>query len=137
MITHEARLISVTIAREWRAVYEFLAMPENWPRWAAGLGSGLQRADDAWTAQGPQGPIRVRFSPPNPFGVLDHVVTTEEGAEIHLPVRVVANGTGSEVVFVLFRQLGMDDAAFAADANAVQRDLETLKALLERRAHRS
>lgn len=132
MSTYEAKTISVTIARDWRAVYAFLAGPENWPRWAAGLGSGLARDGEDWIAQGPQGPIRVRFAPPNPFGVLDHVVTPETGGEILLPLRVVANGSGSEVVFTLFRLPGMDDAGFAADAQAVERDLKTLKTLLER-----
>ena len=132
MSTYEAKIISVTVARDWHAVYEFLAAPDNWPRWAAGLGSGLRRDGADWIAQGPQGPIRVRFSPPNPLGVLDHVVIPEHGGEILLPLRAVANGSGCEVTFTLFRQPGMDDASFAADAQAVQRDLETLKALLER-----
>lgn len=132
MTTYEARNISVTIARDWRAVYAFLAAPENWQSWAAGLGSGLRRAGDDWVAQSPQGPIRIRFSPPNAFGVLDHVVIPEQGGEIHLPIRAIANGTGCEVLFTLFRLHGVDDATFAADAQAVRRDLQTLKALLER-----
>lgn len=131
MTTSESRVVSITIERGWREVYDVLADPETWPRWAAGLGSGLRRAGDDWVAQGPQGPIRVRFSPPNPFGVLDHVVTPENGPEISVPLRVIANGGGCDVQLTVFRQPGMDEAAFAADAAAVRRDLEALKALLE------
>lgn len=42
------------------------------------------------------------------------------------------NGTGSEVMLVLFRQPEMDDAEFARDAGLMQKDLLTLKRLLER-----
>jgi hypothetical protein len=47
-------------------------------------------------------------------------------------MRVVPNGTGAEVTFLLFRTPDMTDAAFAADAAAVARDLNALKTLLER-----
>ncbi len=46
-------------------------------------------------------------------------------------MRVVANGAGSEIIFTLFRLPGISDEKFAADAEWVRRDLNTLKALLE------
>jgi len=39
------------------------------------------------------------------------------GAEIYTPMRIVENGEGAEVLFTLFRQPGMSDEKFAADAN--------------------
>jgi len=134
MTTHEARTISVSIDRDWREVYDLACVPENFPRWASGLASGLERTGEEWAAQGPEGPVRIRFSPPNDFGVLDHVVVTEEGVEIRCPLRVVANGTGCEVMFTLFRTPGMSQETFAADAEWVGRDLQALRDLLERRA---
>ena len=77
--------------------------------------------------------MRVRFTPPNPFRIADHWVIPPSGAEIALPMRVLANGGGSEVTFHLFRQPEMDDARFAADAEWVGRDLATLKQVLEER----
>jgi hypothetical protein len=74
---------------------------------------------------------RVRFTAPNPYGVLDHHVITPAGAEIYTPLRVIANGAGSEIIFTLFRQPGMSDEKFAADADWVRRDLGMLKRLLE------
>lgn len=47
-------------------------------------------------------------------------------------MRVVPNGDGSEFLFSLFRQPGMSDEAFAKDKAAVEKDLKTLKDLLER-----
>jgi hypothetical protein len=63
---------------------------------------------------------------------LDHTVVPAPGVEIHVPLRVVANGdAGSEVLLTLFRRPGVSDEEFAADAGWVSRDLRALKALLE------
>jgi hypothetical protein len=130
----EVRTLSVSIDRDWREVYSLASVPQNFARWASGLGTGLERSGEGWIAQGPEGPIRIRFSPPNDFGVLDHVVTLASGAEISVPMRVLANGSGSEVSLTLFRQPGMDDEKFAADAEWVRRDLASLKRWLEGQA---
>ena len=106
-------------------------VPENFARWASGLASGLERSGEEWIGQTPDGPVRIRFSPPNDFGVLDHEVVTASGAEVRSPLRVIANGTGCEVTFTLFRLPGMSDEEFAADAETIRRDLASLKGLLE------
>ncbi|HEV7371550.1 VOC family protein [Arenibaculum sp.] len=131
MTTLESRTITVRIDRDRDAVYAFASRPETFALWASGLGAGLRREGDAWAAEGPEGPITIRFSEPNGFGVLDHVVTTPAGTEVRVPLRVVANGTGAEVALTLFRQPGMSDAVFARDADWVVQDLGALKALLE------
>lgn len=127
----QARTESVTIARPWREVYEFAAEPRNMPLWASGLGSALEPDGSGWLVQGPEGPVRVRFAPRNEFGVLDHVVELAPGVEITVPMRVVPNGAGAEVTVTLFRHPGMSAERFAEDAGWVQRDLDTLKQLLE------
>lgn len=81
----------------------------------------------------PQGSVGFRFVSRNELGVLDHVVTIGPGVEILNPMRVVPNGTGSEVLFTLFKLPAMLDHEFAADAAMVQHDLETLKRVVEAR----
>lgn len=133
MPVHPSRTVSVSIDRAPEAVYAFMAAPENLPLWASGLGTGVRRDGDAWTAAGPEGPIRIRFAEPNPFGVLDHVVTDAAGTATLNPMRVIPNDSGSEVLFTLFRTPGTSAERFAADADWVARDLAALKALLESR----
>lgn len=131
MATLAVKLISVSIERDWRDIYGFAADPMNLSKWAEGLGSGVERAGEDWTAQTPQGPIRIRFAPRNDFGVIDHVVTVGPGVEVSVPLRVVANGTGGEITLTLFRTPEMTDESFEVDAEMVRRDLLTLKGLLE------
>ncbi|MBX3200150.1 MAG: SRPBCC family protein [Labilithrix sp.] len=131
MTTSDTLAVTVTIERPWTEVYDFASIPLNFQRWASGLGGSLRKVDDEWTAAGPDGPVRVRFSERNAFGVLDHWVTPEDGgAAIYIPLRVIANGDGAEVTLTVFRA-GRSDEAFAADADWVRRDLGALKALLE------
>lgn len=131
MATLEAKIVHTTIDRDWREVYAFMASPENMPRWASGLSSGLTREGDHWRAPGPLGNARVRFAPDNAFGVVDHLVTLEDGAEVHNALRVVPNGDGAEVMFTLLRQPGMGAEQFAGDAAWVAKDLATLKSIME------
>jgi hypothetical protein len=131
MPTRPCRVLTIGIERDAAAVYTFASQPENLPRWAAGLGSGITRSGDDWAVTTPIGTVRLRFAPPNVFGVLDHVVTLADGTEVDVPVRVMPNGTGAEVAFTLFRQPAMSDDDFARDAAQVAADLTTLKRLLE------
>jgi len=127
----EPRIISVSIARDPREVYAFVSNPANLPRWASGIGSSIEQIKGEWSAQTPNGPVKVRFAPRNDLGVLDHYVTVAPGVEIYIPMRVVPNGSGSELIFTLFRQPDMTDEKFREDADWVLRDLTRLKDIFE------
>ncbi|NML90442.1 polyketide cyclase [Sphingobium sp. TB-6] len=123
-----ARTYSISINRDWQALYEAIWRPEVFPKWASGLAeSDLRQEGDKWLADGPEGPITIRFTPHNDYGVMDHFVDTGDGKEIHVPLRVIRNGDGAEVMLTLFRQPGMDDEMFARDAKWITRDLRALK----------
>ncbi len=134
---HDVQHLSVSISRRPADVYEFVSDPRNLPRWAAGLArSEVKKEGDAWVADAPFGKVRITFAEKNPFGVLDHDVRLESGVTVHNPMRVVPHGQGSEFIFTLIRQPGMSDAKFAEDKAAVEKDLRTLKDLLERKPSR-
>lgn len=133
MTLHPCRHVSIGVERPADVVYAYAKSPETMSDWAAGLGEGLRPSETAgvWTADAPDGEASVRFAPDNAYGVIDHLVTLPGGAEIAVPMRVIANGDGAEVVLTLFRLPDMDDEAFERDAAAMARDLEALKAHLE------
>lgn len=131
MPTVNSRTLSVTIDRPWQEVYGFAADPANMTQWAAGLGADFSPDGDVWVARQGGEIIRIRFAPRNPFGVLDHDVHVGETV-VHVAMRVMPNGDGAEVTFLLLQERSMTDAAFERDAGLVQKDLETLKSILER-----
>ena len=113
-------------------MYEFVSNPETLPRWAAGLGKSVQKSGTGWIVDTSQGAAQVRFAERNDLGVLDHYVKLSSGVEVYVPMRVVPNGSSSEVVFTLFKTPEMSDKQFAEDAGMVERDLKTLKSVLEK-----
>lgn len=126
----ESRTISVTINRNWKDVYEAFWRPKDFQKWASGLSkSSLTKDGDTWKAEGPEGSIRIRFTEHNDLGVMDHYVIASKGSEIYVPLRIIQNGDGAEVLLTLFRQQDMSTDKFIADAEWVERDLLTLKAL--------
>jgi hypothetical protein len=128
----QAQTISVFIELPWQEVYEAIWRPEVFARWATGLSAaGLHDDNGVWRAKGPGGGDAIlRFTGHNAFGVMDHTVVLRSGAEIYVPMRVVANGDGAEVMLTLFRQPGVSVEAFEHDANWVRRDLAQVRDML-------
>jgi uncharacterized protein YndB with AHSA1/START domain len=126
----EVRILDVSIDAPAERVYAFVAEPRNMPRWAPNFGHEITPAGDHWVMHTAEGPVPVRFAPPNDLGVLDHWVRLPIG-ELQNPMRVVPNGAGSVLTFTLFRQEGWTDAQFAEDAAMVAADLALLKSLIE------
>lgn len=123
--------VSEWIDRPAREVYDYVRDPSNLVHWAQGLGSAVVEVDGAWLMDTPQGQVRVAFAAENPFGVLDHDVTPPSGEVVHVPMRVIPDAEGCEVVFTVRRLPGMTDAELTRDAGLVATDLATLKHLLE------
>lgn len=130
-----SRTVSVSIARPAAEAYEFLSLPENFPKWASGLGTALRKIDGEWIAETPEGPAKVCFSERNSFGVLDHSVMLPRGVSVYVPLRVVPKEPGCELVLTIFRQQDVTDDKFAADAEWVMRDLQAAKRILEGEPH--
>jgi hypothetical protein len=130
-MTFRSRHISVSIDRPVEEVYQFASNPETWPQWAAGLSGSMENSNGEWIAKSPMGTVKVEFSPKNNFGILDHRVALPSGEIVYNPMRVFPNGDGSELVFTVYQRPGVSTDMFAGDADAVKRDLQSLKTLLE------
>lgn len=69
----------------------------------------------------------------NSFSVPDHDILSD-AERLRVPMRVLANDEGSELVFSLCRLSGMSDEDFQADEGMVRQDLAALKGLLQSQA---
>jgi uncharacterized membrane protein len=127
--------LSTYVERPADEVYAYAVDPAHLPQWAAGLSGSIEQRDGRWYAASPMGEVEVRFVAANQHGVLDHDVTLPDGTTVTNPMRVIADGDRSEVVFTLRRRPGMSDEELDADAAAVRSDLAALKALLEDPGH--
>ena len=125
-MTAAARTVSVSVARSPADVYAYAADPRNMPAWS--FVQSIAPDGDGWTAVVPGATTRMTFTPANEFGVLDHDVELPDGRVVHVPMRVVANGAGSEVLFTV---LAGPDVDLDADVATVLADLTRLKRILE------
>lgn len=123
--------LSISINRPPEVVYEFAWPPEAFMAWAKGLATTLVQTKGKWIAHTPDGPVQVRFTPHNRFGILDHWIVPPTGEETYIGLRVIPNQAGSEVLFTFYRTPDMDDARFEADMAAIRADLERLREIVE------
>ena len=126
-----SRTLTVFIACHPKTVYEFVSNPANLPKWAPAFVRSITLVGGVWIADTPQGPTTFRIAPKNDHGILDHWVTPAGGAEIYVPMRVLPNAEGSQILFTLFQYPGMTEEAVAKDAALVEQDLNSLKRVLE------
>lgn len=128
----KSETLNIYIDRSWQEVYEFVSDLMNFPKWAKTFCRSVKKQDNTWyEIETPQGLVRFRITPRNEFGVVDHYLISPKGAEVYVPMRVVKNGTGCEMIFTLFQQPGMTDEQFASDRALVEKDLATLKKQME------
>jgi hypothetical protein len=131
MAVDPSRTLTISIDRPPDKVAAFIRDPRNLPAWAAGLGGSVRQHDGKWLVSTPDGEVRIRFVEPNTLGVIDHWVQVAHEVEVHVPMRVLPNASGSEVLFTLFQPATMPAAKFAEDLALVEKDLASLKRVLE------
>ena len=126
-----SRTLTVSIHRDPQEVYAFVSNGANLPRWATAFCKSATPSKDGWLVETPQGPVTIRLAGKNAFGIVDHDVIPPAGPPIHVPMRIVPNGSGAEVLFTLFQTPEMSDERFADDLRLVEQDLQTLKQVME------
>ena len=123
---------TIAIAAPPQAVYEYVSDLSVLPDWAIGFARSIRRENGGWivtTASGEQVPIRVDAD--RDHGVVDFVGSPAPGAEFTAPSRVLAHGDGSVYVFTVLQAPGMPDEVVDAQAEALEHELQVLKARLE------
>ena len=125
--TFESKTFSIQIAADPKTVYAFTSDPENLPKWATAFCKSIKYVDSDWIMETNLGPAKVKFAEKNAFGILDHYVNPNPDVEVYVPMRVVPNQYGSELIFTLFKLPFMDESKFKEDIELVERDLDTLK----------
>ena len=128
----QSKTLNITINCAPKKVYEFVSNPEKMPEWAKAFCLAVTKQNGEWVMKTPHGAAAIRFAPQNEYGILDHYVKVAPGVEVYVPMRVVPNEKGSEVIFTLFRMPQMTEEDFARDIEWVTRDLTSLKEVLEK-----
>lgn len=99
--TYPVRNLNISINRSADDVYQFASNPENFPKWVKFVQS-ISKQGDNWVAETEIGTIKIKFTPKNEFGIIDHVVTLSNGETVTNPMRVLRNNKGSEFIFTCF-----------------------------------
>lgn len=87
--------------------------------------------DGEWLVDTSQEQIKVIFVENINFRILDHRVKLKSGVAVYVPMRVVNNNDGSEMIFTLFQTPKITDEMIKKDIKMVENDLNHLKAIIE------
>ncbi len=128
-----SRTISLVINRPCAEVYAFLSDPSTLPLWTAGLFNEplVPVSAWAWSTRHEGQAVTIHFTPPNPFGVLDILVSGGVIKERHYRVRVFPNDQGTELCCTVMQAVSEDDAHFQSECEWLRTDLKVLRSFLE------
>jgi hypothetical protein len=125
----DTRTISISAAPA--KVVDFLAAPDNLPRWAVGFAKSVRQEEGRWLVATGGGDMEIRIDADSRSGVVDFAMRPAPGVEVSARSRVVPNGRGCEYVFTQFQNPGMSDEVFEHSVEALKHELVMLRALLE------
>ena len=126
-----SQTLTLTVPRNWLDLYETIWQPTCFAKWVSDLkGATLVQEGQYWRAKRGENSLKLRFTPHNPFGVMDYWTDNGSGKERYMPMRVIANGQGAELVAVLYCQPFTSDAHFVQEVAALRADMERLLYLL-------
>lgn len=127
----KSRTMNTSINSNPQIVYDFVSNLENLPRWVSNTFPSIKEVNGEWVVDTSQGQNKVMLAERNNFGILDHYVKLTSGVEVYVPMRVVKNGDGSEIMLTVFQTLEMTDERYAEDIKTVEKDLNHLKTIIE------
>jgi len=130
---YEARAISLSVARPLSEVYDFLAEPTNFSSWAFVEDAMMEPLGQGeWCVETSVGRRFMKFAVRNRSGILSYQSRLSLDETPHLvPMRVLPNGGGTEIVHVFIRRPGATDEDFNSLIEWVTTDLLVLKSILE------
>ena len=140
MTTLQTHTVTVTIDAPLAQVAADLADPTTHPSWATEFYAGPVRpaAGGDFTAPVPMmgGQVRHRIDADISRGILD-LYFAPLGAPYGppIPVRLVANGDGVDVLWILARFPGVSDQAWQQGLASMTRELQALKRRHEEQPH--
>ncbi|CAK9886728.1 MAG: hypothetical protein XXXJIFNMEKO3_03174 [Candidatus Erwinia impunctatus] len=125
-----SQTISQTIPRNWLDLYETIWQPDYFPRWVSLFSDGELKVEGSrGVFTGSNETRNIRFTEHNTLGVLDYFLEIN-GKEFIVPIRVVPNEEGAEVIITLFCQPLLSEAKFAEEVAVIRQDLTKLCDLL-------
>ena len=128
----QTKTVTVSIDAPFEKVIADLANPATHPEWAkeffVGNAQKKENGEVLVTVPMMGGNVRFKIDADMRHGILE-LYLTREGASFgtSIPVRVVKNGSGVDVLWTLTRFPGMPEVAWETGLLAMERELQALK----------
>ena len=111
------------------AVFDYLADPENLPRWATEFARELRRDADGYTVVNGLGEFRFEIHADRGTGVVDMFAGPDRDRMAVFPTRAVALPDGrTAYTFTMFQGPEMPDDLFEAQHASLLREVENIEA---------
>lgn len=132
--THVRDTRAVTIQRPFAVVAGYLSNPLTYSAWATKYFTGpvVEVDQDTYRVPTVAGERRLRVVMDVERGIFDiYLAPLDQAFSYALPVRVLANGDGADVLFTLTREPELTDSEWDESLLALEHELHEIKRQLE------
>jgi Polyketide cyclase / dehydrase and lipid transport len=115
------------------AVFDYLADPENLPRWATEFARELRRDEEGYTVVNGLGAFRFEIRANRDTGVVDMFAGPDRHHMAVFPTRAIGLPDGrTAYTFTMFQGPDMSDDLFDAQHGSLQREFANIERVLNR-----
>lgn len=122
---------TMDLAATPKAVFDFLADPLNWPKFAIVNLKSIQAGKGGeYQIVSKNGPGQLKMLSKPEYGILDHVWKDAQ-ASWNVHMRVIPNGNGATLMTTFFHPPQIDEKTFARSMQEMDLEFAQLKSILE------
>lgn len=124
---------SIYIDCDAHKVFKFTSNLENLPKWGSSVCKTVKKTDSGYMCESPMGEKKIRTVTDGKLGVIDQYLSLSRSDELMMPIRVIPNGSGAEVLCTMFQHSDLSDEKYEEQLSSMQMELDRLKDLMERK----
>jgi RNA recognition motif-containing protein len=128
--TLRSKTIAASVTWDPQTAFDWIADPQNLPRWHSSFCRSLGVENDALVVQSPRGPVGVRFITDDRARILDFIMRCRT-VDLAASFRVLPNGEGAEIVVTLVQPRGFPDHFFQEQVRWMENGLRNLRKIAQ------
>jgi hypothetical protein len=123
---------SVFVDCDSQKAFKFVSSLDNLPKWEPSVCTKVTKEGGQYLCDTPAGEHGIRAEANSSLGVIDRYLSLTRDEELMLPMRIIPNGSGCEVLSTIFHHSDISNDEYTRRVRLMEEELSSLKNILER-----
>ncbi|MFA5975121.1 MAG: RNA-binding protein [Elusimicrobiota bacterium] len=125
--TLRSKTLTASLPHDVQALFAKIADPDSLPQWHPNACRSIRRENGQILAESPRGPMGIRLIRDDRALLVDLIMCLSEGIEFTTSIRLLQNGSGSEIIMTMIQPQGLSDSTFNEQVHWAENALRGLR----------